>query len=126
MPSTNQKASQTTSRKASAIAASAGRRIPAIQDPKAVLQQPKAKVFMNGRSQAVRLPAAFRVKVDEVYVRKDDMTGDIVLSERPLKPDWNKILADLHAVPGIQEFAEDLIRNRDRSAPQERQWPWDE
>ena len=81
---------------------------------------------MNGRSQAVRLPAAFRVKVDEVYVRKDDMTGDIVLSERPLKPDWNKILADLHAVPGIQEFAEDLIRNRDRSAPQERQWPWDE
>lgn len=29
-----------------------------------------AKLFINGRSQAVRLPKAFRFKGDEVYVKK--------------------------------------------------------
>lgn len=42
-----------------------------------------AKVFMNGRSQAVRLPAAFRFSEDEVYIRRDAATGDVVLSRRP-------------------------------------------
>jgi predicted nucleic acid-binding protein len=28
------------------------------------------KLFMNGRSQAVRLPAAYRFKEDEVYIRR--------------------------------------------------------
>ena len=31
----------------------------------------KAKVFYSGRSQAVRIPAEFRFKTDEVYVRRD-------------------------------------------------------
>ena len=30
-----------------------------------------AKIFMNGRSQAVRLPKEFRFDVDEVYIRKE-------------------------------------------------------
>ncbi len=42
-----------------------------------------AKVFMNGRSQAVRLPAAFRFSESEVYIRRDDTTGDVILSRRP-------------------------------------------
>ncbi len=42
-----------------------------------------AKVFMNGRSQAVRLPAAFRFSEAEVYIRRDEATGDVVLSRRP-------------------------------------------
>lgn len=42
-----------------------------------------AKVFMNGRSQAVRLPAAFRFDVKEVFIRKDPVTGDVILSQRP-------------------------------------------
>lgn len=29
-----------------------------------------AKVFQNGRSQAIRLPKEFRVDVDEVYIEK--------------------------------------------------------
>lgn len=41
-----------------------------------------AKLFMNGRSQAVRLPVNFRFDCDEVYIRKDPLTGDIVLSKR--------------------------------------------
>ena len=29
-----------------------------------------AKVFQNGRSQAIRLPKEYRVDVDEVYIEK--------------------------------------------------------
>lgn len=43
------------------------------------------KLFMNGRSQAVRLPAAFRFAPDvkEVFVRRDLETGDLSLSSKP-------------------------------------------
>jgi antitoxin VapB len=42
-----------------------------------------AKIFTNGRSQAVRLPAAFRFAEKEVYIRQDAATGDVILSRRP-------------------------------------------
>jgi antitoxin VapB len=42
-----------------------------------------AKVFTNGRSQAVRLPAAFRFETKEVFIRQDKETGDLILSRRP-------------------------------------------
>jgi antitoxin VapB len=42
-----------------------------------------AKLFTNGRSQAVRLPAEFRFQGKEVFVRKDPKTGDVILSEAP-------------------------------------------
>lgn len=42
-----------------------------------------AKLFMNGRSQAVRLPAAFRFNADEVFIRQDPETGDVILSRKP-------------------------------------------
>ena len=38
----------------------------------------KAKLFRNGRSQAVRLPKEFRFSGDEVFVRKE---GDAVILE---------------------------------------------
>ena len=41
---------------------------------------PKAKVFMSGGSQAVRLPAEFRFEADEVDVRRDAISGDVILS----------------------------------------------
>ena len=43
-----------------------------------------AKVFMTGRSQAVRLPKEFRFKSNEVRIRKD---GNAVILE-PLPEDW--------------------------------------
>jgi antitoxin VapB len=43
----------------------------------------KAKIFDNGRSQAVRLPKEYRFDCDEVYIRRDEATGDVVLSRRP-------------------------------------------
>ncbi|HEX9701860.1 MAG TPA: AbrB/MazE/SpoVT family DNA-binding domain-containing protein, partial [Rhodospirillales bacterium] len=39
-----------------------------------------AKLFKNGRSQAVRLPAEFRFEGQEVFVRRDAATGDVILS----------------------------------------------
>jgi antitoxin VapB len=42
-----------------------------------------ARVFNNGNSQAVRLPKQFRLDTDQVFIRKDAATGDIVLSTRP-------------------------------------------
>jgi antitoxin VapB len=45
-----------------------------------------AKLFTNGRSQAVRLPAAFRFDTREVFIRQDAETGDVILSRKPA--DW--------------------------------------
>jgi antitoxin VapB len=52
-----------------------------------------AKLFNNGRSQAVRLPAAFRFDTQEVFIRQDPETGDIILSRKP--PDWTGFFAAL-------------------------------
>jgi antitoxin VapB len=42
-----------------------------------------AKLFTTGGSQAVRLPAEFRFAHGQVYIRRDERTGDVILSERP-------------------------------------------
>ena len=52
-----------------------------------------AKLFINGRSQAVRLPAAFRFSGKEVFIRKDAATGDVILSNRPVN--WDGFFAAL-------------------------------
>jgi len=40
------------------------------------------KLFWNGRGQAVRLPAEFRFEGEEVEIRRDSETGDVVLSQK--------------------------------------------
>jgi antitoxin VapB len=56
----------------------------------------KAKLFTTGGSQAVRLPAEFRFEGEEVDIRRDPITGDVVLS-KPLASwedyfDWVRTL----------------------------------
>ena len=51
----------------------------------------KAKLFMTGGSQAVRLPAEFRFEGDEVDIRRDSETGDVVLS-KPIAS-WDEYFA---------------------------------
>ena len=41
-----------------------------------------AKIFMNGQSQAVRLPKQFRFESKVVYVRRNTK-GEVILSEKP-------------------------------------------
>lgn len=52
-----------------------------------------AKIFTNGRSQAVRLPAAYRFDSSEVFIRRDEVTGDVILSSKP--DNWDGFLAAL-------------------------------
>ena len=57
---------------------------------------PTAKVFMNGRSQAIRLPKEFRVEGDEVYITKKD--GKIIIFEKSQKS-WAEIVKEMPAFP---------------------------
>ena len=50
-----------------------------------------AKLFMTGRSQAVRLPMEYRFEGTEVFIHRDPLTGNIVLSAKPLS--WNDFFA---------------------------------
>lgn len=74
-----------------------------------------AKVFTNGRSQAVRLPAAFRFDVAEVFVRQDPATGDVILSRRP--DDWDGFVQALQGADVPADFLAPAERAQaDRSA----------
>ena len=73
-----------------------------------------AKLFRNGRSQALRLPAEYRFEGSEVYIRRDAGTGDIILSRRP--ESWQEFfdLADRTGVP------DEFLRDRGDAPPQKR------
>ncbi|MGA7340816.1 MAG: AbrB/MazE/SpoVT family DNA-binding domain-containing protein [Terracidiphilus sp.] len=45
-----------------------------------------AKLFKNGRSQAVRLPKEFRFEGKEVGIRRDPATGEVVLTQASTSP----------------------------------------
>lgn len=49
--------------------------------------QQRAKLFMNGRSQAVRLPKAFRFPGDEVAIRRE---GERIILEPVEDAAWPK------------------------------------
>jgi antitoxin VapB len=49
-----------------------------------------AKLFLNGGSQAVRLPAEFRFEgMQEVYIRRNAVTGEVILSPKPGTDAWS-------------------------------------
>jgi antitoxin VapB len=48
-----------------------------------------AKLFMNNRSQAVRLPKEFQFNAQEVFIRREG--DEVILSARP--KDWSAYLA---------------------------------
>lgn len=63
-----------------------------------------ARIFMNGRSQAVRLPKAYRFDDEEVFIaRIDDM---VVLY--PRKRGWDLLAR------GIERFTADFMEERDQ------------
>lgn len=45
-----------------------------------------AKLFKNGRSQAVRLPQEFRFEGKEVLVRRNESTGEVILAPATARP----------------------------------------
>ena len=75
----------------------------------------KARVFMTGRSQAVRIPAEYRFTSDDVFIRRDPHTGDVILSQVPKT--WEEIYAALDAA----DFPDDFLADRNQVYPPERE-----
>ena len=73
-----------------------------------------AKLFRNGRSQAVRLPAEYRFEGAEVYVRRDPATGDVILSRRP--DSWQDFFELMKRI----EVPDDFLVDRKDTPPQKR------
>ena len=78
----------------------------------------KARVFMSGRSQAVRIPVEYRFTSDEVFIRRNPQNGEIILSEKPQHDSLREIFAQIDAAGE----ADELLRDRDTTPPQEREW----
>ncbi len=76
-----------------------------------------AKLFKNGSSQAVRLPLDFRFSGDEVYISRDETTGDVVLSNRPGAGAWKDFFDLVHSIKDSDAFMSDRPMN---VLPQER------
>jgi antitoxin VapB len=70
-----------------------------------------AKIFMNGRSQAVRLPKKFRFEGSQVYIKK---VGDAVILI-PYQEPWQTLQDSLSM------FSDDFMETRDQTTPQERE-----
>jgi len=73
-----------------------------------------AKLFLNGRSQAVRLPAEYRFEGREVFIRRDEATGDVILSRRP--GTWDDFIERVKRADLPRDFMDD----RRDDPPQER------
>ena len=72
-----------------------------------------AKIFQNGRSQAIRLPKAFRLPGTEVKISRD---GSRIILE-PLEQSWDDWLL------AIEQFSDDFMaQGREQPAVQEREW----
>ncbi len=72
-----------------------------------------AKLFRNGRSQAVRLPREFRFEGSEVNIRRDPESGNVILSRRYQScQDWFERLDQLKS--------EDFMSERKDVPPQKR------
>ena len=73
------------------------------------IQEVTTTVFRSGNSQAVRIPAAFTLDVDRVYIHQDAHTGDITLSTRP--QGWQDFFGTLDGL----EIPDDFLDPHDRS-----------
>ena len=78
-----------------------------------------AKIFTNGRSQAVRLPAAYRFDTKEVFIRQDAETGDVILSRRPAT--WDGFFAALEGV----DVPADFLTAKERSQTMQNRDPFE-
>ena len=69
-----------------------------------------AKLFKNGRSQAVRLPKEFRFKETEVFIAKVDNVVMLIPHNDP----WTGLLGSL------DRFSDDFMDERNQPSEQER------
>ena len=70
-----------------------------------------ARLFKNGRSQAVRLPKAFRFSGDRVFIKR---VGNAVVLV-PYQEPWQSLFESL------EQFSDDFMQDREQPAQQERE-----
>jgi antitoxin VapB len=70
-----------------------------------------AKLFKNGRSQAVRLPKEFRFEGESVYIQK---VGEYVILVPEANP-WSSMIKATHS------FSDDFLAEREQPGLQERE-----
>ena len=69
-----------------------------------------AKVFFAGNSQAVRLPKAFRVTASEMWISRNDRTGEIVLKPRPDTASLDRLFRMIENAPLPDDFLVEAMR----------------
>lgn len=80
--------------------------------------QDTAKVFTNGHSQAVRLPRAYRVNVEEMWISKNEATGEIRLQPKDSdrrQQDLKQLFALIEADPFTEDFIPDRVEELTRN-----------
>jgi antitoxin VapB len=70
-----------------------------------------AKLFKNGRSQAVRLPKELRFEGDRVFIKKVGSSVVLIPYQRP----WQTLFESL------DQFSDDFMESRQQPIPQERE-----
>ena len=70
-----------------------------------------ARLFKNGRSQAVRLPKEYRFKGDRVYIKRVGHSVVLIPYEEP----WQSLFDSL------EQFSDDFMTDREQPAQQERE-----
>ena len=73
-----------------------------------------AKLFTNGRSQAVRLPKEYRFEGSEVFIKK---VGDAVMLI-PFTQSWQTL------IDSLDQFSNDFMESREQPPVQERESPF--
>ena len=74
-----------------------------------------ARLFKNGRSQAVRLPKEFRFDGDRVFIKRVGNAVVLVPYERP----WQSLFDSLG------RFSDDYMQDREQPTQQERERPFE-
>jgi antitoxin VapB len=84
----------------------------------------RAKLFANGRSQAVRLPKEFRFEGKEVRIRRVDGGGVLI---EPVEEDRKPWTSFEELAARLASFGADPIfpNGREQPEPQERDWSFD-
>lgn len=70
-----------------------------------------AKIFMNGRSQAVRLPKEFRMPGDDVFIKR---IGNVVILI-PKDAPWSSL------VKSLDQFSDDFMESREQPTQDKRE-----
>lgn len=73
-----------------------------------------AKVFTNGHSQAIRLPKAFRVDVDEMWIARNEVTGEISLKPKDTETLRKRRLDALMAVIAENPLPDNFLSDASR------------